>query len=265
MGETRENKKVLFLTSVFSNLTGGTKYNKNFIEIMINSKFFDVDIKTDKDYGFDSGMRWFNALKAYKSLAATCSHYDIVIIDSSKCKQVYFYINKMRRQNPNTKFIGIHHHYDFHTLKGWRREICKHIELKFLNKMDYIIYASEYTYGLKDKYIKKNVKNILLKVPVKQYNSNKTEWKGNQFTTIGGTGYGKRKGHHLMVEALDMQKDNLKDFCLKIIGNYSADDINIANVENRLTKLNLRNNVVYTGREVFYIRKFKVLRVSFSI
>lgn len=52
-------KRVMFLTSVFSNLTGGTKYNKNLIEQIVNTTYFDVDIKTDKDFGYENGMRWF--------------------------------------------------------------------------------------------------------------------------------------------------------------------------------------------------------------
>ena len=206
-------------------------------------------------------MRWYQAIKAYKKLHKEVANYDIVIIDASKYVQLFFHIGKMVRKNKHVKFIAILHHYEFHTKSKLSRMICKYLELYFLNKMDSIIYASEYTYNLKDKYIKNHVKNILIKVPVKQYQTNKQTWTGNQFATIGGTGYGKRKGHHLMVEALNNKKNNLNDFCLKIIGNYSKDDANINEVETKLEQCGLRQNVIYTGR-VSEEEKYSILENS---
>lgn len=254
-------KKILFLTSVFSDLTGGTKYNKNLMNRIMLDNGCNVDILTDKDFGFENGMRWFQTIKVYNKLHKRLSGYDFVIIDASKYAQLSFHINKMKRKNKNTKFITILHHYEFHTKSKLTKLMSKFLETRFVNKMDAIIYASEYTYSLKDKYIKKGIKNILLKVPVKQHNCNKTKWEGNQFSTIGGTGYGKRKGHHLMVEALNMEKENLKDFCLKIIGNYKTEDTNIQQVENLLTYYNIRKNVVYTGR-VSEEEKYSILENS---
>ena len=251
----------MFLTPVYSNLTGGTKYNKNLIDRVVKNDNYKVDIKTNADYGFENGMRWFQAIKAYKNLYKDVAQYDIVIIDASKYVQLFFHIAKMVRKNKKVKFITILHHYEFHTKTKLSKMICKHLELYFLNKMDAIIYASEYTYNLKDKYIKDSIENILIKVPLKQYVSNKESWKGNQIATIGGIGYGKRKGHHLMVEALNEKKNSLNNFCLKIIGNYSKEDKNIKEVEKSLEQYWLRNNVIYTGR-VVEEEKYEILESS---
>jgi len=253
--------KVLFLTSVYSDLTGGTKYNKNFVERFIKDDFFEVDILTDADFGATSGMRWFSAIKLYKDVVNIVSKYDIVIIDSSKCKQLAFYVGKMVKKNKNTQFITILHHYDFHTRTGLSKLLCKFLELRFVNKMNKIIYASDYTYSLKDKYIKKHIDNILLRVPVKIYDTKKISWETNLLSTIGGVGYGKRKGHHLMVEALNKVKEDIEGFNLKIMGKFNENDGTIKQVIKQLEDCGLREKIIYTGR-VSEGEKYNILENS---
>lgn len=240
-------KKLLFITPCYSDRTGGTKYNRKFVDIIKQNTEFSVDIIEDKDFGCTDWMRWYQAIKAYKNLYKTCANYDYVLIDAQKYTQLLFHISKMRRKNKNVKFIAICHHYDHHIRSGISRRLCKHFELKFLNMMDYIVYASEYTYSLKDKYIKPNVKNVLIKLAVPQRICNRTTWQGNQFCTIGGANYGKRKGHAELMHALNIAKANMPNFKLKIIGSYKPEEQNFVEVQNLMDKYNLNENVEYTG------------------
>lgn len=147
--------RVLFLFCGTRNyVTGGIKYDNSIREILSADPRFEVDTITLDNIKPAGLARTFSRLTAWFTnlgMFRTCRRYDWVI--SNSVYGLYLIPLAWMLRFTSTRFIIIHHHFEYHTHdKGFRRSLTRILEKTFLRVSRPPVVVSPYVLDLCHKY-----------------------------------------------------------------------------------------------------------------
>lgn len=208
--------KFIFLTTQYNNATGGTKYDKMFID-RLRDCGENVKVIEDKDFSKSGGRHYYNS--KYKSRINELANADFFITNSRLYTRFDGIIKMIRKANPKIRIIAFHHHFNFMTQKGLFYFVHKKLELSFLNSLDYVIYASGYVRDLSQKYVK--TVGFLVETITPKASLRPTEKNGNNLLFIGNLE--PRKGIGYLIDAFALMCSVKKDVLLTVVGGGRED------------------------------------------
>lgn len=231
--------KMIFLTTQYNNATGGTKYDKEFIDHLVD---LGEDIKViDDSYFNEQGDRHFYN-KRYGEIIRELADADVFITNSRLYTRLDGIVKAIRKENPNIKIVAFHHHFNFMTQRGILRTIHKKLELQFLNSLDFVIYASGYIYELSKKYVK--IRGYLAEVITKEARISNSIKSGHSLLYVGSIE--KRKGLTYLLKAFVKICDIDANARLSIVG--SGSNKYEDKLKRYINKKGILNKVIFEGR-----------------
>ena len=231
--------KFIFLTTQYNNATGGTKYDKMFID-RLRECGEDVKIIADRDFPEASNRHQYN--KLYKSCINEFTDADFFVTNSRLYTRFKGIIKLIRKQNPKIRIVAFHHHFNFMTQKGLLYFVHKKLELSFLNCLDYVIYASGYIYELSRKYV--HVPGFLVETITPRANLHAVEKNGNRLLFIGNLEA--RKGIDYLLKSFARICSVKNDVYLTLAGGGSEEYK--TKLLQETEKYGISNNVSFEGR-----------------
>jgi len=271
-------KKVLFFLETFSTTGGGPTYCSRLINIMNETRLFDimviedthflsklsnreplVDTETLKFHSLDFGPakesgtfeRIRNARSAHKKIKKLVKEHrpDIVIVDCFHFLRIWprFTFRWLRRFRKRMSLITVYHHYLYQSFTGLNRMAVKHIENYCLKRSDNIIFSCPPTYETSE-HIRESRNRLKFSLPLLAVED--TPLRGinkesHQICYVGNVV--RAKGILELIQSLGIVKNEIPNVKLKIAGTFNTATGFHSEVEQLVTELNLQNNVDFLG------------------
>lgn len=233
--------KIMYLDHQEISVTGGHKYNDEFVEYLCRS--FGVKISytpscAKKYRGWRKLISPFAELKHLKNFGA----YSIVMFGDTTFKHHFLLalFNKWFVRSQTTMII---HHFSFIGQHGIGAKIQKWLMCKYTSMMDSIIVPSPYTMDVAKRLFPKK-KIFYIPLPFEKKFQKSSEYETGNFLYVGTVE--ERKGLSYLIEAIS-QLDNKKKIRLNIVGKIANEEY-YDELKQQIYELGLSENVCFHGR-----------------
>lgn len=237
--------KIIVFAKENLSLTGGNIYDSLIFnslkqDLNFNIEFYEPRIHKS-GFAINKLITPFIELKWLKKI----KHSDAVFwnsVDAYHCLLLIFFVNFFL---PNKKTFVLHHHYKFMEMNGIKKIFFKFFEINFLKMASSIIIPSPYILYETKKYLPSNNLTYLeIGFDENKIDKKKQINKGHMLF-VGNIEH--RKGLHLLVESLNILKEDNNNFFVNVIGSIIEKDY-FDNLTEIIKKYGLENNIIFHGR-----------------
>jgi len=239
--------EINFLVNRITEASGGSKYDKYFLNLLSN--YFGDSVNIIKDSKFDNINLKFDFLSYGFNYLKNSSYIfdcDILFVNSRLYTRFIplILLNKLKKLN--CKLVLIHHHYNYMTHNGILEKAHKFFETSFLKKADQIIIPNPYIVDLTKR--KKEIKGdiIFLESAFKKKDYKISDFDSKRVLFVGNIE--KRKGLIYGIKAFEIFLKDNPNYYFDIVGNYNKSDKYYNELMNYIKTNNLEKHINFTGR-----------------
>lgn len=235
---------IYFLRNGSEAITGGHKYNKEFIDYI--SSFVDAEVKilNDNSVILNSWGKIFLPIYNLRWIRNVKKNSLFLYADTRFKRDILFAL--CTRFFRKCKSVVIVHH--FQTYRSYSLfDILDEILMKiYLYCMDAVIVPSPYTYEVAKSLFEKK-KIFYIPIPFSKIFTPSKDYQIGNFLYVGTIE--RRKGLSYLVEALAIVRNEKPffSFCLNIVGKI-IDEKYFFEIKNRIKELKLDKNIIFLGR-----------------
>lgn len=235
-------KRFLYLDKESVPVTGGQKYNEDFLKVLENNAECQVSYTLNVHEAYKQLPRFLIPFAELKWLGLVRKSDYVFFGDTSYKYHILLLL--LTRLFTRTKCLAIVHHYSFLGMKGVRRRIKAFCEIKYNGLMHEIIYPNPYIYDI-GKSIFPNKKLIYIPTHIHRKLHRNVTPMDNQLLYVGTVG--PRKGIHLLIKALKIVVEQFPKINLIIVGK-NANSVYYKKLVSYINNSGLEDNVHFVGR-----------------
>lgn len=237
-------RRVLYLDKESNPITGGQKYNKDFLDVLQKDCKCQVSFTPSVHEAYKGKPKFLIPFKELKWLKEIKKN-DYVFFGDTSFRS-HFLLLICARLFTKAKCLAIVHHYSYLGFKGVKRGVLYVCERTYNSLMNNIIYPNPYIYEIGSKFFsQKKIAYIPTHIHWAIYEDVNPHQM--QLLYVGTVEY--RKGLHLLLQSINIMvnKLGLNDVKLDIVGKIANQDY-YNGLSIFIAEHNLEDNVCFLGR-----------------
>lgn len=233
---------LVFYSQLDTPLTGGQVIDFDFIHQVELSNKFAVSYFLDSDMKSTTNIAYNLYLLTH---VVNFLRYDIIFMNSRTYPRMLLFVLLLKFLCYKGKIITYHHHYNFETSYGWRKNVHKLSELLFLRCMSEILIPSPFVLDLTKKYIPK-AKTIFIPIGFTKL-CDKPRFTDRELNIVCVGNIDRRKRTHHIVEIANLLRNKYPNIKYDIVGGILDSEYN-SEIEMLISKYQLEGVVKLHGR-----------------
>ena len=240
------NMKITVFANENLSLTGGDVYNSLLYRLLKKEESFTVDFSAPEIY--DSGFALKKLITPFLELSwlKKLRRSDIVFWNSVDAYHFLVLAICLRFFYPKKKVFILHHHYRFLEMTGLKKTVFRFFELNFLRMATSIIIPSPYILDQTKKHLpSSDITYLEIAFKDNAQSIEKGLVQKGQMLFVGTIE--RRKGLHLLLEALFILKSETNNFFVNILGGVVESEY-YESLLHTIEEYGLESNVAFRGR-----------------